>query len=88
MLWRKITGIIILAISLISAAFLYIISFWLWYDLLGFIGILLSIFFVPDIVLLVIRVIRYGFSDWYFIAFICATVLYWIGAMLNASADD
>ena len=84
----KIPGIIFIAASVLGGLCLYIVSFSLWADWLGFWGYIVAFFFAPDIVLIVKRIIDYGFKDWYFLMSIGSTVLLWLGSFLMSKADD
>jgi hypothetical protein len=54
--------------------------------MIGFWGYIVAALFAPDLILIIIRIIKYGFSDWYFWTFIAAGALYWIGFMVSQIA--
>jgi hypothetical protein len=81
----RILGYILFGVSMLFGAYLYIVSFYLWFSLIGYWGYLVSMFFVPDIVLIVIRIVQHGFLDWYVLYFVGDTILFWIGLMLMSA---
>lgn len=84
----KILGVILIAVSMIAALYLYIVSFGLWADWLGFWGYIVAFFFAPDIVLIVKRIFDFGFTDWYFLMAIGSIVLSWAGVLIMSNAAD
>lgn len=82
----SIIGFILIILATVLGIFLYIRSFGLWHDFLGFWGYVVAAFFAPDLILIIIRIIKYGFSDWYLWTFIAAGVIYWVGFMTSQIA--
>lgn len=82
----SIIGFILIILATLLGIFLYIRSFGLWHDIIGFWGYIVAAFFAPDLILIVVRVIKYGFSDWYLWSFIAAGGVYWIGFMVSQIA--
>lgn len=82
----SILGFILIILATVLGIFLYIRSFGLWNDMIGFWGYIIAAFFAPDLILIIIRIIKYGFSDWYFWTFVSAGALYWTGAVVSQIA--
>jgi hypothetical protein len=66
-----------------SGAILFIAGFFYWNDLLGPIGYLVALTFVSDLILLIIRIVKFGFADWYVLLAIIELILMWIIGFLK-----
>ena len=84
----KILGNVMIAISMIVGLFLYIVSFVLWADWIGFWGYVVAFFYAPDIVLIIKRIIDYGFSDWFFLAHVAAYVVFFLGSSIKSKKSN
>jgi hypothetical protein len=81
----RILGYILFGATMLFGGYLYIVSFGLWLSLIGFWGYLVSIFFVPDIILIIIRIVQHGFLDWYVLYFVGDTIAFCLGLMLMSA---
>jgi hypothetical protein len=84
----RVLGIIIFVASILIGVPLYFLSFALWVNLIGFWGYLVSSMFVPDFVLLIIRIVQHGFLDWYVLYLVGDTILLFIGLMLSGIGKE
>lgn len=82
---------VIIIISYIISSIVYIYSFGLWYERLSFLGIILALFGVPDLVLAVLEFIDYRFGSTFVILVLANAgtyILFFILSMISSAFEN